>query len=200
MIRTNLTTRPFYNENAVHAALAALAVVVIALTAFNAYRIVTLSRRHTELAARSSREDTRAQDLNRQATQTRTRIDTGELETIAAAAREANTIIDQRTFPWTDLFNHIETTLPSDVMLTAVRPHIEKGEVTLSLAVVGRRVEDVDAFMDKLESTGAFRDLLVVEDEPTEEGTIKALVSGRYLPDPSRVPAQESAVEAPPAP
>ena len=34
MLRTNLSTRPFYNERAVHLLLALAAVIVLALTAF----------------------------------------------------------------------------------------------------------------------------------------------------------------------
>ena len=41
------------------------------------------------------------------------------------AAQEANALIDQRTFSWTELFNQIEATLPPDVMLTSVRPAVQ---------------------------------------------------------------------------
>ena len=50
MLRTNLATRPFYNDRAVHAAIGAAAAVVLALTILNVVAIVTLSRRNTELS------------------------------------------------------------------------------------------------------------------------------------------------------
>ena len=43
MLRTNLSTRPFYNQRAVHLLLALAGVVVVVLTAFNAIRIIALS-------------------------------------------------------------------------------------------------------------------------------------------------------------
>ena len=43
MIRTNLSTRPFYNARAVHALLGLFAVVVIAMTAYNAVQLVRLA-------------------------------------------------------------------------------------------------------------------------------------------------------------
>ena len=45
MLRTNLSTRPFYNERAVPLALAVVAVLVLAATVFNVTRLVALSQR-----------------------------------------------------------------------------------------------------------------------------------------------------------
>ena len=42
MLRTNLSTRPFYNERGVFSALLALAVIAAGLTVFNAYDILRL--------------------------------------------------------------------------------------------------------------------------------------------------------------
>ena len=56
VLRTNLSTRPFYNERAVHLLLALAAVVVLALTAFNAIRIIALSRQNTELSSLINRD------------------------------------------------------------------------------------------------------------------------------------------------
>ena len=56
----------------------------------------------------------------------------------AAAAKEANELIEQRTFSWTQLFNQLETTLPDDVMLTGVHPEIKDGDTRCNLDVQGR--------------------------------------------------------------
>ena len=45
MLRTNLSTRPFYNERAVHVCLALSAILVVALTVFNLWEIYSLSGR-----------------------------------------------------------------------------------------------------------------------------------------------------------
>ena len=55
MIRTNLSTRPFYNERIVHVWLIAIAlVVVLAATAFNVSRVLRYSRSDTRLATQAS--------------------------------------------------------------------------------------------------------------------------------------------------
>src|SRR5205807_349548 len=107
------------NERAVHVVIGLAALLVLALTTFNVLRIVTLSRQNTDLSARITREHAEADRLRQQAADIRRTINREELDLVVAAAREANSLIDQRTFSWTAFFNRIESTIPPDVMLTA---------------------------------------------------------------------------------
>ena len=63
MIRTNLATRPFYNERAVHVWLLGAAILVVAATLFNGWRILHYSGSNTELAAQAARNEARAREL-----------------------------------------------------------------------------------------------------------------------------------------
>ncbi len=196
MLNSNLSTRPFYNERAVHLALALAALVVLAVTAFNARALVTLSARNTTLSAGITRDETDARDLARQAEAIRQGTDRREIDAISAAAREANDLISRRTFSWTEFFNLIEATLPPDVMLTSVRPDVHEGVVTVTMNVVGRRSEDIDAFMAALEKTGAFADLVPRQEDLADDGMRHAVLSGRYV-GPAAPPAAPAAPAAP---
>ena len=68
MIRTNLSTRPFYNEHAVHFWLMVAAILVAGATIFNVTRVLRYSRSDTQLATQAARDEDRAADLRRQAT------------------------------------------------------------------------------------------------------------------------------------
>lgn len=183
MLRTNLSTRPFYNERAVHASLMLAAIVVLLLTAFNVTQIVILTRRQTDLGARAVAAERQAQEFRASAQKIRQGIDPKQLQTIAGAAREANAIIDRRLFSWTNLLNHLETTLPDDVRITSIRPRIERdGAIAVSMSIVGRRVEDIDKFMENLEATGAFADVLSQEETVNDDGMLLAALNGRYIP------------------
>ena len=195
MLNSNLSTRPFYNERAVHLALALAALVVLAVTAFNARALVTLSARNTTLSAGITRDETDARDLARQAEAIRQGTDRREIDAISAAAREANDLISRRTFSWTEFFNLIEATLPPDVMLTSVRPDVHEGVVTVTMNVVGRRSEDIDAFMAALEKTGAFADLVPRQEDLADDGMRHAVLSGRYV-GPAAPPAAPAAPAA----
>jgi hypothetical protein len=182
MLRTNLSTKPFYNERAIHAALAVAAVIVATLTMFNLTQIVLLTRQQSELSSHITAAENRARQLRADAVSVRQGIDQKQLETVAGAAREANTLIGLRLFSWTDLLNRLETTLPADVRILSMHPRIDKdGTVTVLITAVGRRVEDIDRFMENLEATGAFADVFSKEETATDDGLRQVLMEGRYL-------------------
>ena len=181
MLRTNLSTRPFYNERAVQLLLGCAAALVVLLTAFNAVRVVTLSRQNTQLSSLVDRDRQEAARLNREAQRIRAGINTAELQATADAAAVANALIEQRTFSWTEFFNHIEETLPADVMLTTVQPSFSNGVTTVQMTVLGRRTEDIDEFMQKLEATGAFEDVLPAQEDPVDDGLHRLLLRSVYV-------------------
>ena len=183
MIRTNLSTRPFYNERAVHLWLAAVAVAVVAATAFNVSRVIHYSRSDTQLATQASRDEARAGDLRRQAARLRASVDPRQIDFASADARQANDLIDRRTFSWTALFNQFETTLPDEVRITAVKPKIDRElGIILLITVVARSVDDVNTFMENLEATGAFKNANSAEEHFDEQGNLLSSVVAGYVP------------------
>ena len=182
MLRTNLSTGPFYNERAVHVLLGILAAIVVMLTMIQIARVVSLSRYKTELNAAIQRDRDEADRRTREAAETRRGMNPQELATVASAAREANDLIEQRTFSWTQLFNQLEATLPENVMLTAVRPEFKDGATHVNMDIQGRRTEDIDTFFEKLEGTGAFRNVQWSAETITEEGLHHMTMTAVYTP------------------
>ena len=183
MIRTNLSTRPFYNERIVHIWLLAFLVVVIAATAFNATRILQYSQSDTQLSTQAARDEARAAELRAAAVRLRTTVDPRQIEFASLEARQANDLIDRRTFSWTDLFNKFESTLPDDVRLTSFRSKVDKGQIVLTIAIVARGPEDVSKFMDSMEHSGAFTRVgATLEERMNEEGQLQASLEVIYLP------------------
>jgi Tfp pilus assembly protein PilN len=182
MLRTNLSTRPFYNERGVHGALGVLAAIVVAVTVFNVTQVVLLTRRHSSFSDEAQSAETRATELRAHATQTRQAIDAKQLDAISSAAREANEIINQRLFSWTDLLNKLEATLPDNVRITSLRPRVDRdGTITVQITVAGRSVDDIAQFMANLEETTTFRDVLPLQDERGEGGAVQATLEGKYV-------------------
>ena len=182
MLRGNLSTRPFYNERGVAIALVVFGVIVAAVTLFNVSRLVTLGSRHSELRARTETAERRAAELLTEAQRARASVDATALERVTRAAREANLLIDRRTFSWTDLFNRLEATLPTDVRVTAIDPVVEEGRFVVKLTVMARSVDQIDAFIEALEKDGGFADVLAVDERTDEEGLINGSLEGTYLP------------------
>jgi hypothetical protein len=140
MLRTNLSTRPFYNVRAVRALLGLAALIIAAFTLFNVAQLVRLSATQRTLSADAVRAETEAARLRSEA-------------------------------------------LPPDVRITAVQPRREQdGSFAVNIGVQARRVEDVEAFIEALEATTPFKDVLPVEEQTGDGGLIEAVLDGRYAP------------------
>jgi Tfp pilus assembly protein PilN len=170
VLRTNLSTRPFFNERAVHAAAAAVAALAILVAGWQVTRIVQLSRDKTEYNNTIRRDKAAAEAAEREAAQIRRGLDQQELAAVSDAAAEANDLIERRTFSWTQLFNQLQATLPEDVMLTSIHPEFKDGVTTLNFDLQGKNAENVDEFWDHLEKTGAFHDIQWSNVQATDEG------------------------------
>ncbi|RPJ71987.1 MAG: hypothetical protein EHM24_10585 [Acidobacteria bacterium] len=182
MLRTNLSTRPFYNERLVSVALAVAALVILALTVFNVLQLTSLSRRNAALGGSVNRAESEAAKLRQDAARARAQVDRQRLQAVLEASQEANRLIDRRVFSWTGLLNQLEATLPPDVRIQSVRPSSDKDVLTLEMAIFARRPEDVETFIARLEATGAFRSVVPKQDSTTPEGLLEVLLEGQYVP------------------
>ena len=200
MLRANLATRPFYNERAIHVLVVIAALIVLAITAVNISRIVTLSTRSTELSARTGADRAEASRLSTEAVRIRRTINKDELTLVVNAAQEANALIDQRTFSWTEFFNQIEATIPPDVMLTSVRPSFKDGVTRVTMIVLGRQVADIDEFMEKLEATGYFENIVPASSEITDDGLRRATIDSVYVGNVGAAPEETPAASPAAAP
>jgi hypothetical protein len=194
MLHTNLSTRPFYNDRAVKALLAVVALLTLGLTAFNGAEIWQLQGQTRDARETIAQNDTQVRELRAKAVEIRRSVDAAKLAAVQTAAREANTLIDRRTFSWTELLNHFQSTLPPDVRIAGVMPQIDPdGRRLVQIAVFARHIEDLEVFMDALEKTGAFSGVLARSDRTEEDGVTRSELQAYYTPTVGR------AADAPPA-
>jgi hypothetical protein len=184
VITTNLSTRPFYNERVVRVWLLVAALLVAALTLFNNSSVLYYSRLDTARESQIARDDAQARELRESAAKLRLGVNTAEIQAASVQAQLANSLIDRRTFSWTELFNRFEATLPADVRITSVRPKAETDRIILDVNVLARGVDDVDEFIQRLEATGAFVDPLSRSERVTESGQLEAQLDMVYLAAP----------------
>jgi Tfp pilus assembly protein PilN len=185
MLRTNLATRPFYNERRVNAVLLALGVLVVALTAFNVWQLLTLTSRDAALVSTVRQSETTARQLREDAARARASIDRERLEAVLDASNEANALIERRVFSWTGLLNQLETTLPPGVRVRTIRPVEDEGRLRIELVVLARRAEDVEAFVERLQETGSFRDVFTRSESTQDSGLLEVMIEGVYAGRPA---------------
>src|SRR5687768_3297785 len=180
MLRTNLSTRPFYNDRAVRNALLGLALIAVGLMLFNAIEILRLERAGREARQTVAQNAAQARDLREKARVIRQSINQTALQAVQVSARDANALIDRRAFSWTALLNYFQATLPPDVRIASVTPQVDNdGRMLVAISCFTRRAEDLYEFADALETTGAFSDVLPRQLSTEEDGTLRAEVQGR---------------------
>lgn len=192
MLKGNLATRPFYNERLVTVALGVVAIAAVLLTAYDVKRLMDLSARRTAATARLDADRRETTRIRGQAEALQQTVDRPTLGRLSAATREANTLIDQRTFSWTRLFSLLESTLPPDVKLVSISPRQEKGTSRVTMMLVLRQLEDVHVFCANLRDTGAFYDVSPTDSQRQDDGTYSAQVDASYLPRPTPPAAHAS--------
>jgi Tfp pilus assembly protein PilN len=197
MLRTNLSTRPFYNDRGVRVALMIAALLVAGFTTFNVLQVMSLNASHREWSEREAAAERRAADFTQQAQAIRQSLNTAEMSAVQQAASEANLLIERRVFSWTDLFNQFERTLPAEVRITAVEPQVDReGRLLIAITVISRRIEELNEFMDQLEGSGRFRDVLNRQDTVLEDGLTRSTVQGYYVPPAGPAAAAPAASES----
>ena len=170
MIRTNLATRPFYNERAVQLAVLVFLLSAVAATAFNATRVIQLSRSDTQLVTQAQTDEAATTELRTRSSRLRASVDPRALEAASVDARLANELIGRRTFSWTELYNRFETTVPDDVRFLSTRSKLDpKRGIVLTIIIVAKTVDDINKFVDNLEATGAFTDVQKLDEHLDEE-------------------------------
>lgn len=181
MLRSNLSTRPFYNERAVRTSLGALAIAALALTVFNGVAILRLEEQSRDTRQSIAMGTQSAREMRQKAAAIRQSINQTQLEAVQLSAREANTLIDRRAFSWTELLNHFQATLPPDVRIAGVMPQMDDaGRMLVAISVWSRRIDDLNEFIDALDKTGAFRDVLSRSDRVEEDGTWRSELQAYY--------------------
>lgn len=181
MLKGNLSSRPFYNDRVVTVVIGVLAALVLAATLFNIVRLYTLVTERAEIRARLDADTAEAARVRAEADTLQRGVDRVTLARLAASAREANTLIERRTFSWTRLLEHLEDTLPAGVRLTTISPRLDSGEFRVAMAVVARSLDDIDEFVESLLATGRFYDVAAVEQRANDDGSYQAVVQVRYL-------------------
>lgn len=188
MARINLSTRPFYNERLVTFLIAIAGVIAVGVLAVSVQQIVSLSSQRTELRGRIAQDQAATERANVEASNIHKSINQKALKSLALNATQANRLIDERTFSWTVFFSLIGKTLPDDVRIDSVQPSIDKDGVIVLMTIVSKRTDDLAMFIDRLQTTGAFYDILPQQADTSDDGTRRTTVIARYLPPKAEAP------------
>lgn len=77
-----------------------------------------------------------------------------------------NSLIDERSFPWTRIFADLEQTLPPGVRVVSISPRLEKNRAEVTMQVGAQSGESEVKFLKAMETSRVFSGLVVKEVTP----------------------------------
>jgi hypothetical protein len=183
MLKGNLSSRPFYNERLVSMVVLGAALLGVALTIFNITAFSRLSGERAKQQAEEEKSLSEADRVQQSALKLEKSLDPSNLRMLAGATQEANWLIDSRTFSWTEFLGFIEKTLPRDARLVAVAPRVERSAFKIVMLVNAKQQGDLETFIEALELTKAFKDVLPTDQTRLEDGTLSITLESTYIAD-----------------
>jgi hypothetical protein len=171
-LQLNLSTSPQPNNRpflAYSALLGTLGVIAFALLSVASYRSWRANRElHADMARWSNSIEA---DLERQralAVEFRTPAD----QHVLGRSAFLNSLIDERSFPWTKLFMDLEQTLPPGVRVVSIAPKLVNGRAEVTLEIGSTTDEGKIQFLQAIEKSKVFSGLVVAsERHPNEPNT-----------------------------
>jgi len=163
-LHLNLTTAPQPNKRPFLAGAAAagtVGVIALVLLSYAAFRSWQSSRDlHSQI---SSLQDAIRHDEQRQQ-QLQAYFQSPEAKQILDRSGFLNSLIDERSFPWTKIFMDLEQTLPPGVRVVSIAPRLVNGRAEVTLEIGALTDESKIQFLEAIESSKTFTGM-VVKDE-----------------------------------
>jgi len=176
-IRLNLATTPLENNRRFILGAALVGILALGAFAWLAYSAYRSYRETGELRGRIAvlqADLRRFQALRRELEAFFKSADTRRVMERAAFL---NGLIEQRSFPWTQIFTDLERLLPEGVRVISIAPRMSEGRVEVRLVVGAASDEAKLKFLQALDGAGQFsRVQLVSETHANRPGQADSIV------------------------
>ena len=186
IIRNNLASSPIHNDSLYLIGCLVLAAVTVLFTVFNINNIADWFSESGRLQARISEQQKRLSDLQTQGAQLQQRIDRIKTPQFVKQTEFFNTAIKKRTFSWTRLFDQLEQALPDNVRMITIYPSIVGDDISISMEVAGKSLNDMVEWVRILENSAIYSDVVFRSERRDQDGLLHSQISLRYWPDPAK--------------
>jgi Tfp pilus assembly protein PilN len=155
-LRLNLSTaprenkRPFLAGAALIGTIGVLALLILGHAAFNSWR----ANRDIRLDTARWEREIRTNQQKQQALETY--FQTPQAHQVLDRAAFLNSLIGERTFPWTKIFMDLERTLPPGVRVVSISPRLDNGRAQMILTIGASTDEGKIKFLEALERSKLF--------------------------------------------
>jgi hypothetical protein len=168
-IRLNVATkpqenkRPFVASAALIGVIAVLALVVLAHASWEAWQASRRVRHDIGVAENDIRVNTQKQE------ELDAYFKTQDAVQVLDRAGFLNSLIGERSFPWTKIFMDLEETLPAGTRVVEISPRLDNGRAEVELKVGAANEVALIQFLKAMESSKVFSGMTVRQEQIAKE-------------------------------
>lgn len=168
-VRLNLATKPLVTHRRFLVSAAAIAAVgAIAFLALG-WHVYSIRKAAATTEARMREIRAEQQDLEARREKLDTFFKRPENAKLAERAAYLNSIIDESSFLWTQMFMDLEHVKPGGVRLLSISPKMVKGNMEVHLRVGAQSDDAKLKFLRALEGSKAFEKVMLMSDQASTQ-------------------------------
>jgi len=168
-LRLNLATNPQENRRPFLAAATILGTIALIALAILATASYGSWRANRDVNARISQLEAQIRTSSAQQAELETYFRTDQAQKTLQRANFLNSLIGERSFPWTKIFADLEQTLPAGVRVVAISPKLVNGEAQVILTVGAMNDEQKIRFLEAIEKSKKFSDIHVTAERHNDQ-------------------------------
>lgn len=176
-LRLNLATAPLENNRrffAGYGLAGGVAFLLLLILSVQTYR--TLRASH-DLRADIARSQGQIHNFTREQADLENYFKLPATRQVLDRAAFLNSMIEQRSFPWTKIFSDLEEILPPGVRVVSIAPRLQGGKVEVKLVIGAASDDGILKFLKALEGSRVFSGMQVKQGtHPTQTGATDRVV------------------------
>jgi Tfp pilus assembly protein PilN len=155
-----VNNRPFLAASALGGAVALVALLLLSHAAYSSWQDQRQLRSETSVL----QSQIRASEVQQQ--QLAAYFSSPQAKRVLDRSAFLNSLIDERSFPWTKIFADLERTLPPGVRVVSISPRLEKDRAEVTMKVGAQSGASEVQFLKAMETSHVFSGLVVKEVTP----------------------------------
>jgi Tfp pilus assembly protein PilN len=173
-LQLNLSTSALENKRPFLVGTGALGAIGLLILLLFGHAAFTSWRSNRQLRGDISYWQTQVRENQRRQSDLQNYFQQPQSKEVLDRAAFLNSLIGERSFPWTKIFMDLEPTLPAGVRVVNIAPKMVGGHVVVDLTVGAGTDEQKLKFIQLLEKSPAFSDIRLKDDRRSDQvGTDK---------------------------
>jgi Tfp pilus assembly protein PilN len=168
-LRLNLSTKPHQNNRPFVAAAALVGVLGLLAFLILARSAYVSWQSNRELRADIARLQEEISVDQRSQLELQTYFRSPQAQQVLDRASFLNSLIGERSFPWTSIFMDLERSLPPGVRVVSISPRLINGRAEVSLKVGAETDESKIQFLEVMEKSKVFSGMVVKQEQHSDQ-------------------------------